>query len=227
MSTPFQNRLVGTVIVAAAAVIFLPDFLDGTKKEYQADFEGIPAAPVVVSKPAIDKFPKEKVVSLVNNATTNQQEKSTKVTSVNVKDSAIKSVIKPPMSNSEQVKVNTLQEPSNFTSSSKVISEAKVKSTPTPQKNKVDGQSLKQKIVTQWVIQLGSFRHEKNVKELVNKLTSNGFKAFTKPIKTKNGSLTKVFVGPELIKSTLEKKIPKLKELTKVDGKVSKYNVTK
>ena len=47
MSTPFQNRLVGTIIVAAVAIIFFPDFLDGDKKTYQAEFETIPTSPKV------------------------------------------------------------------------------------------------------------------------------------------------------------------------------------
>ncbi len=78
-----------------------------------------------------------------------------------------------------------------------------------------------------WAIQLGSFRHKKNVDELVNKLESAGHTAFTKPIKTKNGALTKVFVGPELIKSSLEKKIPALKALTNVQGKVARFKPTR
>mgnify|MGYP000249854740 CR=1 FL=1 len=39
MSTPFQNRLVGTIIVAAVAIIVLPDLLDGNKKTFQDEFE--------------------------------------------------------------------------------------------------------------------------------------------------------------------------------------------
>ena len=78
-----------------------------------------------------------------------------------------------------------------------------------------------------WVIQLGSFKHKSNVAELVAKLKRNGYTAFTKPIKTKQGPLTKVFVGPELIKVTLMKKIPALKKLTNVQGKVARFYPTK
>ena len=54
-----------------------------------------------------------------------------------------------------------------------------------------------------------------------------GFKTFTKPIKTPNGTLTKVFVGPSLDKNELQKQLPQLKELTKLNGKVTQYEVTK
>ena len=81
----------------------------------------------------------------------------------------------------------------------------------------------KAELTLAWVIQLGSFRHKQNVKELLKKLKANGYNAYTKPIKTKNGTLTKVFVGPELIKSSLDKKLSKLKILTNVQGKVARY----
>jgi DedD protein len=74
-----------------------------------------------------------------------------------------------------------------------------------------------------WVIQLGSFRHQNNVDNLVNKLKKEGYTVFTKPIKTKFGQLTKVLIGPELIKKSLKEKLPALKVLTNVQGKVSRF----
>ena len=64
MSTPFQNRLVGTIIVAAVAIIVLPDILDGDKKTYQDNFETIPTAPEVDFPVANKAFPKEKLTKL-------------------------------------------------------------------------------------------------------------------------------------------------------------------
>ncbi len=77
-----------------------------------------------------------------------------------------------------------------------------------------------------YVIQLGSFSHAANVKALQAKLKAKGFKTFTKPIKTPNGTLTKVFVGPSLDKGELTKKLPELKALTKLNGKVTQYSVS-
>ena len=62
MSTPFQNRLVGTIIVAAVVIIFLPDVLDGEKKSHQDDFEAIPKAEVFSGKLTNKPFPEEKLV---------------------------------------------------------------------------------------------------------------------------------------------------------------------
>jgi len=58
-------------------------------------------------------------------------------------------------------------------------------------------------------------------------LKKNGYTVYTKPIKTKNGTLTKVFIGPELRKKILENKLPLLKKLTNVQGKVARFNPTK
>lgn len=45
MASPLQNRLVGTLILVALAVIILPDVLDGEKTEAVAEFETIPLQP--------------------------------------------------------------------------------------------------------------------------------------------------------------------------------------
>ena len=217
MSTPFQNRLVGTVIIAAAAVIFLPDLLDGKKQAYQADFENIPEAPGVISPPS-EKHTQIKTITTNidhDKALTNVFEKQKYNQTEN--NTAIKQKIPTQSTNTQitnntsNVKVNTLTKEPAFKYAAKAKAKTNTPSVTPSQK------------VEQWVVQLGSFRHEKNVNVLVNKLKKQNFNVFTKPIKTKNGSLTKVFVGPETQKSTLEKKLNALKTLTGVNGKVARY----
>jgi DedD protein len=72
---------------------------------------------------------------------------------------------------------------------------------------------------------LGSFRHQKNVRVLLEKLENAGYRAFSRPIRTQSGLLTKVFVGPDLQKNKLEAALPHLKELTDLDGKVTRFTV--
>ena len=204
MSTPFQNRLVGTVMVAAAAVIFLPDFLDGKKQEHQTEFEGIPQAPSIVTAPENHTFPQEQITQLPKQKIDKEQaladvlekQKYNQVEQEQLTGIASTEI------NTGKVKINTLNKTDGFTSSPDTTNTAQ-ETLNAEQASLPD--VAKQPEQTQWVVQLGSFRHEKNVRVLVDKLTENGFKVFTKPIKTKNGSLTKVFVGPELVKSVLEK----------------------
>ncbi|MDO6427968.1 SPOR domain-containing protein [Thalassotalea sp. 1_MG-2023] len=201
MSTPFQNRLVGTIIVAAVAIIFLPDLLDGEKQTYQEEFENIPTAPKVDFKPnsltidedKIAKLPKEELTDEVALDDNNQE--------------------KAPV---EQDANNKLESDVGDNSNQPVSSDSKVTALP----EKITDEQA-------WVIQLGSFRHKKNVADLTRKLKKAGYTVFTKPINTKSGTLTKVFIGPELVKSSLEKKLPALKELTKVQGKIAKFQPTK
>ncbi|MCJ8321975.1 MAG: SPOR domain-containing protein [Colwellia sp.] len=215
MSTPFQNRLVGTIIVSAAIVIFLPDILDGEKQSYQADFEAIPSAPVFEQTQEDKSFPAEKLKKLP--VVTISDEKA--LDAVKPADDIIKH-------NTNDLKIAVLTkdkpviEKKSVAVTNQVNTKRKVVTTTvkTPEKAVVD---------RAWVIHLGSFRHKQNVKELLAKLKQNGYVAFTKPIKTKNGTLTKVFIGPELIKSSLEKKLSKLKVLTGVQGKVARYYANK
>lgn len=208
MSTPFQNRLVGTVIVAAVAIIFLPDLLDGDKKTYQEEFERIPNAPKVDFKIDNNSFPNDKLDNLPSQ--------------ILVDEIALDDEVSPSDDVTTQVNEAKLNDTNDDTTKvAALVKENKISETP------LESLPAKADANTAWVIQLGSFRHKKNVDELVNKLTKAGYTAFTKPIKTKSGTLTKVFVGPELIKATLEKKIPELNKLTNVQGKIARFSPAK
>lgn len=211
MSTPFQNRLVGTIIIAAVVIIFLPDVLDGEKQSYQAEFEKIPSAPAFVPKQSEQTFPVEKLDDLPKEAVSNESALDDENSLVAIEN------------NKDDIKVVTLAKEKEVSPQTKVQI-TPVEKVTTPSANK---QPEKAEVSTAWVIHLGSFRHKQNVNDLLNKLKKNGYTAFTRPIKTKNGMLTKVFIGPELIKSSLEKKLPKLKELTTVQGKVALYEPNK
>ena len=210
MSTPFQNRLVGTIIVAAVAIIFLPDVLDGDKKTYQDNFETIPTPPEVDFPPANKVFPQEKLASLPQQTISEEPALDDK------------SAIDPEKTlNDSRVTVSKLPKESTFPASK---TETIAKNTAAKVVKKAPSKAI---LKQAWVIQLGSFRHQNNVDDLVNKLKKEGYTAFTKPIRTKSGKLTKVFIGPELIKSSLEKKLPALKKLTNVQGKVARFTPTK
>ncbi|MBU2893915.1 SPOR domain-containing protein [Colwellia sp. D2M02] len=214
MSTPFKNRLVGTVIVAAVLVIFLPDILDGKKKSYQDDFEAIPQAPAFSGEKTSKSFPNEKITYKPDIQETdevalddidNQQ--------VHATDEDVVVLEQSQAGNKLQVTPAKIEQPI----------------TTVPPNENTNGSEepkrLPEKAIAKeaWVIHLGSFKHKKNVEQLLNKLKANGYTVFTQPIQTKQGTLTKVFIGPELIKSSLDKKLISLKELTGAQGKVARF----
>jgi len=220
LSTPFQNRLVGTIIVAAAIIIFLPDILDGKKKSNQADFDAIPKAPTFTGKMTKNTFPaddlvlREKPIVFKEEAkdeqlTNNNEEGIENLAAQNSNDQQTKVT---PATKAKKIDDNFRETTRNKTSINKPI---------------LGQQPAKAVNKEAWVIHLGSFKNKSNVDELVEKLKRNGYTVFTKPIQTKKGTLTKVIIGPELIKSSLTKKLPALKKLTNVQGKVARFYPTK
>lgn len=202
MSTPFQNRLVGTIIVAAVVIIFLPDVLDGEKQSHQDDFEAIPKAEVFSGKLTNQPFPEDNLVRQTVTPTSNEQ-------AIDDGNSDKSTLI--PNSPTPEVKKE------------QVLAKSIVK---TPDDPKV---ILPEKAVAKeaWVIHLGSFKNKENVAQLLKKLKAKGYIAFTKPIKTQKGTLTKVMIGPELIKSAMVKKLPALNKLTGIQGKVAFFEPKK
>ena len=206
MSTPFQNRLVGTIIVAAVAIIVLPDLLDGNKKTFQDEFEQIPPPPKVEFVKATKNFPYDKVVEVAEDSLSDELALDVEI------------------SNEEKQKISLVKAEEKRVIDAKVKTEEQKKPLAKVAENIMPEKSV---LKQAWVVQLGSFRHKKNVAQLLLKLKDNGYDAFTKPIKTKNGTLIKVFIGPELIQNSLKKKIPALKKLTGVQGKIARFYPTK
>ena len=223
--------MVGTIIIAALAVIVLPDILDGDKKTYQEEFEPIPVIPTSEFATKVIVFPEQKLEQLPSEefaedtAIDDQQAPFTNTPLGNnseVKKQVAYKKEKLTPNNKEVVKVKSVKKEADF-------SQLNAETNTTTKKIKALVIALPERAVAEqaWVIQLGSFRHKNNVKELVEKLKKNGYTVFTKPIITKNGTLTKVFVGPELIKSSLQKKLISLNKLTNVKGKIAGFKPTK
>ncbi len=200
MTSALKNRLVGTIIVVALAVIFLPDFLDGKKQTNREPFVSVPTNPPV--KPIVEPepFPSERVAKAA-------------VPEVEIEDE--KALDEALLSN-EAVE-NRTQTPQQVTSVPAVDNDL---ATQTVIENKSDAADD-----AGWVIQLGSFRHDKNVKALLAKLEKAGYRAFSRKIQTSSGPLNKVFVGPDLEKRKLDTALPHLKELTGLKGKVTTFKV--
>ena len=201
MTSALKNRLVGTIIIVALAVIFLPDFLDGKKQTNKEPFVSVPASPP--KKPIVEPeaFPSERVAKAAQLPVTVTDDKA-------LDDESVTS--------SAPSETQALPEPeeASITSEDSLASQTVIKA---PDSSTVDDAG--------WVIQLGSFRHEKNVKSLLNKLEKAGYRAFSRRIMTNSGPLNKVFVGPDLEKQKLEAALPHLRELTDLKGKVTTFKV--
>ncbi|MFT4938216.1 MAG: DedD protein [Paraglaciecola sp.] len=204
MASSLQNRLVGTIILVAVAVIFLPDLLDAKKQSNGNLLVELPQKPAMDKVTRAETFDTEKV----------RQASIRKIEIINEKaldDTAA----------GQDVAVPVEQK----------ITETPSVELPTVQKNSLEQETIveedQQRLLASagWVVQLGSFRHQKNVRELLGKLEKGGYRAFSRQVQTKSGELTKVFVGPDLQKEKLENAISHLKELTNLQGRVTPFTV--
>ncbi|QBJ63386.1 MULTISPECIES: SPOR domain-containing protein [unclassified Pseudoalteromonas] len=208
MNSGFINRLVGTSIVVIAAIVFIPNILDGEKVHYKEGFKAIPERSEFKT---IDL--QESIDQQVANA---EPLKEDEIEDIQPDDAAFEQ-----QNNSAETDVSA--QPAMVEA---VIADTK-QSTVTAGQDDVTRNTNENLTSMAYVIQLGSFSHAANVKALQAKLKTQGFKSFTRPIKTPNGTLTKVFVGPSLSKQELQSQLPALKELTKLNGKVTQFEVAK
>lgn len=218
LSNALKNRLIGTVVLVALAVIFLPDFLDGKKETNDLVFESVPQIPD--KKPIIspEPFPSQRV------------EQSTQRPIEIVSDVPADAELEQKQINQASSVPSGDAEEQSIESTDQADEQKRASASPdTDQDSGVDPSPLnniqENNVPAGWVIQLGSFRHEKNVRLLIDKLKKAEYPVFSRPIETQSGTLTKVFVGPDLKRSKLESWIPKLKSLTGLNGEVTRFTV--
>jgi DedD protein len=216
VSSALQNRLVGTAIVVAIAVIFLPDLLDGKQESKRNLFVELPQKPAM----KVVKSPAPFDTGKIKEAATRKVE----VISEQALDEELTSGV-PPKTKSESQTAD-VQVPDVYLGNESVSQIPETVITSSLEQQTVIKQDVERLLASAgWVVQLGSFRHQKNVKELLNLLDKAGYRAFSRPVKTNSGTLTKVFVGPDLQKSNLENALSHLKELTKLQGRVTPFTV--
>ncbi|GGB76614.1 cell division protein DedD [Shewanella inventionis] len=214
MNRQFQNRLVGTIVLVALGVIFLPDLLDGKKTQVVEEFTEIPLRPLAKSHnssqtntqadEAVEEFqvltiaePQElgsDVVELGDDAPSEVVKADTKP----VQAAPVKTVVK------TEPKAEPKKEPA------KVVAQVKA--------------PVKTAITAGFTLQLGGFNNASNVNTLVAQLRKAGFTTYTLPAKPIDGRLTRVFVGPEVSEAKLKARQDPIFKLTGLKGKIIAYN---
>jgi DedD protein len=210
MTSTLQNRLVGTIIVVALVVILVPEFLDGEKRTNKQEFVDVPPVAELVKVKSTEPFDTSNIEQQMNQnvelvdelpVDADEVEKNTELAANILEKPVAAKDIKPKVSTKRVVD----KEPAATVDDD--LAEIDIKD-------------------SGWVVQLGSFKHEKNVKELLNTLNAAGYRAYSRPVMTSLGELTKVFVGPELDKEKLELALPHLTEITKLKGKITAFEVS-
>ena len=210
MSSQFQNRLVGVIVIVALGVIFLPDILDGKKQREEEQFAEIPLRPVIQDR----TLPAQNIetVDLGMNDAPNVDG------SLSADGPSEGSAGSGDASNSGDASWHIAEESGQPTKQQ----EPKLASTSKPTVKSAAKPVAKLKDA--WTIQLGSFNNAANVRGLVKRLRDKGFTAYTLPTKPVDGQLTKVFVGPNVSKDKLSRMQGDIEKLTQLKGRIIAYN---
>ncbi len=231
MTTALKNRLVGTIIIVALAVIFLPDILDGKKQTTQDLFVDLPEQPETKSVQSVPNFPTEQIKQETQTKVEVVPDVATDDFDIDDQANALSDDASSEINNDELTAVQKGQvDAQQMTNQSAEAIDRKIPDPAIEQPDETQeivNNSLNESLLEEagWVVQLGVFRHQKNVRELLSQLRNAGYRAFSRPVQTSSGELTKVFVGPDLEKESLEKALPHLRSLTKLQGRITPFTV--
>ncbi|MGY3856925.1 cell division protein DedD [Aeromonas intestinalis] len=253
MASKFQNRLVGTVILVALVVIFLPDLMDGNKLEQKDEaFANIPLRPELEpAKPelqvsAASTLPAEHAASQQQAAAAQQWQVEEIGNTVTLADNGQQPAAQPV----QQPATAPVAQPKPVVVAQKPVEQPKPKPVspkpvevkkPEPSKPQV-GQIktmddlIASKMTTatpapaaapaqgSWILQLGAFKNADSVNALVSKLRAAGYSAQTSPRTPVQGQITRVFIGPDVSKAKLQGMQSKISQMTGLGGSVVAYN---
>ncbi len=210
MASKFQNRLVGAVVLVAVGVIFLPTLFDGDKKYNEDQFASIPLVP----KPG-DEQDIESIAPIEQTTTPSTPS-----------EGASEAMISEAVTGVEQPQVSTpeVSEP-QVAPSTPVVEPPKVVNPPVeppttpppavPETTAPKGEA--------WVVQLGALKNAAKVEEIIAKMHLSGYPVYTVPARPVSGKVTRIYIGPNASKAELQSMLPRLKELTGLQGEVRAY----
>ncbi|EMO5258709.1 cell division protein DedD [Proteus mirabilis] len=210
MASKFQNRLVGAVVLVAVGVIFLPTLFDGDKKYNEDQFASIPLVP----KPG-DEQDIESIAPIEQTTTPSTPS-----------EGASEAMISEAVTGIEQPQVSTpeVSEP-QVAPSTPVVEPPKVVNPPvepptTPPPAVSETTAPKGEA---WVVQLGALKNAAKVEEIIAKMHLSGYPVYTVPARPVSGKVTRIYIGPNASKAELQAMLPRLKELTGLQGEVRAY----
>lgn len=195
MNIHLKQRLVGALVLIAAAAVFLPMLFEAPKKILLDRQSQIPQP---------SPFKKFQLVEPASR--TSVSEHKTPGQPVGVKPAQTTKVAKQTKQASKpKAKAST---------TSKTTSAASAKP-------KLDKQGLP----VAWVIQVASFAKKENAVKLKDELRGKNFSAYTKRIDTSQGPAVRVFVGPKLDKKRAEQVKQRLDKELKLNTLIVRFEM--
>ncbi|EOW6741561.1 cell division protein DedD [Cronobacter dublinensis] len=242
MASKFQNRLVGTIVLVALGVIVLPGLLDGQKKHYQDEFAAIPLVPkpgdrdepdmLPAATQALPSQPPEGAAEEVRagNAVTSSIDTTRLPADTGAElDDVPVTPVKPKAT--EPARTRPADKPQSKPQRDKtdeqlaMVSEAEAPAKPEPAKTTPPEKAQTPPAGKAYVVQLGALKNADKVNEIVSKLRSAGYRAYTSPSTPVQGKITRILVGPEASKDKLKSSLGELNSLSGLNGVIMNYSV--
>lgn len=203
MTATFKHRLLGTSILLLAAIIFLPDLLDGEKQIVKDDFKVIPERPEFQGVEQITPFDDAEFAARQLQAS--QPAIIAEPEQAQVVPQSVETLP------SQQFAQVTVESPNQARTELQAVQTNNTVTTPANTGKADINQAA-------WIVRVGSFSNQQNARALEAKLRQAGFTTFSRNITNNAGqALTSVFVGPELRRERLVQGLPKLQQLTGVE----------
>lgn len=222
-----RQRIIGTVVLAVAAIVLLPAIFDG-EGSYQAPLQTqipetpqrpepartMPERPVITAdSDAIRIRPETQSDPAPTNADQTEPapaDTDTDATTADTNDSPQTEVAVSTASSSEP--------PSSGQSSAPATAAADDSRDVTAA---LDPRGLPEA----WSVRLGSFSSQTNATNLVARLQGDGHRAYTRRLDSSQGPLTAVFVGPLVDRAAAQTLLEQLRQNYQLSGLVVRYQI--
>ena len=201
MNQGAKQRIVGTVVLLALALIFLPIIFDG-EGSYQAPVSSrIPDTPIISILPE----PTQSRPVIIGNVETIEPEVAATVSLI------------------EEV-TELVEEPSVVIATAESVRDVEITES-APVFSREVMQLSDAGLPQGWVVRLGSFSDSENARNLVTRLQDAGYKAYSRVMRSSQEALTGVFVGPWLDRGQVNEYQQKLQEEFSLVGLVVRYEL--
>ncbi|MDZ7752716.1 MAG: SPOR domain-containing protein [Gammaproteobacteria bacterium] len=205
MDERLKQRLVGAAVISVVLVVFVPLILD--------DRSADPTPPTAESIP--DWPDDERFQSRILPLDEETRDELAAGPPVASEKAAPAPDVEPPPPSSPEPKPEPRSEPEPRPTLAPEAPSPEVPSLPAV-KEGVDTPKA-------WSIQLGSFADRANALGLRDTLRSQGFTAFDRKVVVDGREMTRVFVGPELLRSNAQEKLERLEKAFELKGRVVRH----
>ncbi len=202
MDERLKQRLVGAAVISVVLVVFVPLILDDRSTD-----DAPPSAEAIPEWPDDERF--QSRISPLDDETREELATGPPVASGAAPPQP---QVESPAPSSPKPEARPEPEPEPGS----IPAPARVPPSPPAEQKGLDAPKA-------WSIQLGSFADRANALGLRDTLRSQGFTAFDRRVTVDGREMTRVFVGPELLRSNAQEKLERLEKAFDLKGRVVRH----